>query len=133
MDTQPCDGPEIQASRPSDLWATGCVFLELLIWLLVPKQERTDHTYVQDRTRKSSPTADTEPFWHRDQNGEYSLRPNVERSLTDLRDHQCRDQPAFMNVLEVTRGLLIIDPKRRLTALQLFGALDGIIKQAERP
>jgi hypothetical protein len=38
-----------------------------------------------------------------------------------------------MNVLEVTRGLLIIDPKRRLTALQLFGALDGIIKQAERP
>jgi serine/threonine protein kinase len=158
-------GPDIVmsergASRPFDLWATGCVFLELLSWLFYPFKEAIVD-FSSERAKDSGQYQDIadDQFWCRVETPRPSaaassarptylkpqpkgsvahrppvlvaLRPAVERRLQHLERHHCKNRRAFQDVLKIIRSLLEPDIGKRLNADALLGSLDPVVKQAK--
>ena len=143
--THTYEGPDIhttsRASRPYDIWALGCVFLEFTSWLFLPYEEAVQ-IFAKNRTEQSQTSQDDDQFWikvstprrtHLDtkQVGEAKIRDAVEARLNQLEEHHCNERRAFKDVLKVIRAMLKIDIEKRLNADTLLGCLDPIVKQAE--
>ncbi|KAI4109377.1 MAG: hypothetical protein L6R37_000534 [Teloschistes peruensis] len=137
--TQTYEPPEFakegKTSRPYDMWSMGCVFLELLVWVIF--DYRSIKAFAGDRGGRRFPDSQTEftdddAFWQMDQSGNISLRKAVTYQLTKLRDTiQRRGLIYFEKILDLVQRMLDIDRQTRLQALDLWDTLDRIYKQAK--
>jgi serine/threonine protein kinase len=124
-----------KVSRPFDMWALGCVYLELMVWLFGffdSKEhgfstDRFDCTAVDEKNKDSA-------FWTTTETGEhveYELKSSVKGALRSLRDKECVELRAFVEVVDVIERLLDLDSKTRMTADELTKQLKRTIKQAQ--
>ncbi|OQV10667.1 Protein kinase domain-containing protein [Cladophialophora immunda] len=123
---------EGRASRPYDLWSMGCIFLELLTWIVGLEEEGVEN--FAKRRREDSPPFRGDfrlSFWDQDQSRNVYLKPSVERQLRLLKDH-CEGWGVFPELVRVVCRLLNVQPSRRPDASQLVNALDAILIQARR-
>src|SRR5271154_365065 len=120
-------------SRPFDMWALGCVWLELMMWLFIPppvggEEESFASARMMSSERDSRFKSDA--FWcHK--GGKPCLNPAVEERLTQLENQHCRDQRAFAHILRLIRKLFSINPLDRPKAKDLYNNIDTIVMQAE--
>jgi serine/threonine protein kinase len=121
-------GRGIGASRPFDVWALACVFLELLSWLFMDYEEGVDDFASNRPLLPDAPALENDCFWYEPTNGDYVLRPRVEERLTVLENFHCKG--AFKDLLVLIRKMFVVDPGIRIPAVVLYGALDAIVKQA---
>lgn len=127
-------GPESQRdvpgkmTRPFDMWALGCVYLELLLWFLGIEKPDGVNDFADMRldNKYNSRAEEYDYFWQRQGLGVYTVNGAVTFAL-DLLQHQvCRDMQPFQNLIATLRGLLVVQPAERLNARDLHNVLDTI-------
>ncbi|KAK5327537.1 hypothetical protein LTR93_002921 [Exophiala xenobiotica] len=126
------------ASRPFDMFAMGCILLELLIWLLVPGVAIGSGDMPAIETFSDQRVSDMANVHHDLHEDRYwmksketvSLKPAVTNALDMLQD-RLRDMGSFQRVLSVVRLLLQMQPDLRLKSDQLCHELSNIIVQVE--
>ena len=116
-----------EASKPNDIWALGCVFLELLDWFTIPKTEK-QMTFQSQRYTGPGPTSPA--FWYRNAENRVQLKPQVGLKLVDLENSSCYGKRGFENVLEIIWRLLDVDMKDRSTAEHLYNDVNHVVRQA---
>jgi serine/threonine protein kinase len=121
-------------SRPSDMWALGCVFLEMLVWIFVPT-EPAEEAFVQARSEVAFPHVVQildDAFWrfNRDLTGAV-LRPGVLKWIGRV-ESLSQGKRAFQRILECVKELLNPNSETRLKAVELYDRCDAIVKQAKR-
>ena len=107
-----------KASRPHDVWALGCIFLEMLVWACgdadCPQGKRRSavarfHTHriyakeTQDRKHKNASF-----FWYKD--GNCALKQTVKDTIKDL-EPGLKSTYVFAKLLEVVQSMLCIHVK----------------------
>lgn len=127
--------PEKAVSRPFDMWALGCVFLELVLWLFGFYHDPNAKGFVTARMSfpGQGPADRIDNFWYEDpgQPGVYMRKPAVESALTELRTKHCQDMRAFQDILSAINKLLEVNPSRRYSSVTLLDKLKSILTQAE--
>jgi serine/threonine protein kinase len=124
-----------RVSRPFDMWALGCVYLELMVWLFRFfdgsagdfSTARFDYTRADPRNR-------TDRFWlstPTPQGSEYKLHPIVEGKLKELKDKRCVGMPAFQQIISAVENLLKIEPDDRWGAEELKNHIERTVREAE--
>lgn len=127
--------PEKAVSRPSDMWALGCVFLELVLWLFGFYRDPYAKGFVTERM--SFPGQDhnyrIDNFWYEEsgQPGKYRRKSAVESALNDLKTRHCQDMRAFQDILSAINKLLEVDPGIRYDSVTLLDKLRSILTQAK--
>lgn len=124
-------------SRPIDMWALGCVFLELLLWLFGFYQDHNASGF--STAREAFPGYDVDNlddmFWYKEvgrRRGRPSkLKPAVEKVLRELTDEHCKEMRAFQRVIEAIQQLLEIDPDKRMTSEKLMEWISQVVRQTE--
>ncbi|OQU98398.1 Protein kinase domain-containing protein [Cladophialophora immunda] len=130
-----------KVSRPFDMWALGCVYLELMDWLFhnfessegQPSKtfstQRFDCSAASDKNRNDR-------FWYRTSTRqgkvEYKLKPVVENKITELKNHSCHEMPAFQGVVTAISKLLEIEAGDRWTAEMLKSHMTAVVREAEK-
>ena len=119
------------AGRPHDLWATGCVFLELLIWMFIEQNDEEDgFSTERGWISASQPTASNDNFWCEKPDG-IQLKPMVTKKLDDLEEYFIRKRlRPFEQTLTLTRKLFTIESDDRITARDLHDGLVAALSQA---
>lgn len=115
-------------SRSFDMWALGCVFLELHLWLFRFHWEdgagfSTKRAEVSGADSRNS----EDRFWVKTHNA-YVLKPAVDMVIKDL-EAKCSKMRAFNRLLKNIRQLLEPDRHKRRKASKLIRSMKGIIKQ----
>lgn len=127
--------PEKVKSRPFDMWALGCVFLELLLWLFGFYQDPSDRGFVTARMSfpGQDPSRGLDNFWFEvdGRPGVYRRKPAVEAALDDLKNKHCQGMRAFQDILSAINKLLEVDPSKRYESGVLLDKLSVILIQAE--
>lgn len=110
------------ASRPFDMWALGCVFLEILIWMCLPGAAQAVEEHAQmrcdDAHSVKGGTAMEDMYWYtswQDSKPMYVLKPSVKHAFRSVENH-CRDMDVFQSVLRLVKRLLVVDAPARLKA-----------------
>jgi serine/threonine protein kinase len=116
-----------ELSKPNDIWALGCVYLELLDWFTVPKAEVQMSFQSQ---RYTGPGPSNAAFWHRDTDGKIKLKPQVGRKLMDLEKKYCYSKWGLQDLLHIIWFLLDVDMKDRTTTEQLYNDINHVTRQA---
>ncbi len=129
--------PDESPSRPFDMWALGCVFLELLIWAVTPEQDGGkgfSHRRGWMSNHEPGPAEQTYPddaFWFQDPvTRKPKLRPSVSQQIQDLENSYCQGKAAFTRVVQLTKTLFTIDSVQRPLAKEVFEELERIHKDA---
>lgn len=115
-----------ELSKPNDIWALGCVYLELLDWFTVPKTEVQMSFQSQ---RYTGPGPSNAAFWYRDTDGKIKLKPQVGRKLMDLEKKYCYSKWGLQDLLHIIWFLLDVDMKDRTTAEQLYNDVNYLTRQ----
>lgn len=130
-----------KVSRPADMWALGCVYLELLLWYF---QFFTAEHVLGFSTRRAEftgadPNIKTDLFWYKERSSYqpdpkkdmyvFLLRPAVVDALHDL-TKICHKMRTFERLIKVIRRLLTIDSEARWQASKLARSLKRITRQA---
>lgn len=101
-----------KASRPHDVWALGCIFVEMLVWAS-GKGGDVDKFY-DDRLfaeeTKSRQVLDAS-FWY-ERGGQYQLKAVVKRRITTLKYQH--DTFVFKTLIKVVEGMLRIEIEPRV-------------------
>ena len=128
--------PDKYPSRPFDIWALGCVFIELLIWALTPEQDggrgfSSRRGWMADHPPGiHEPTYPDDAFWFLDPiSNEIKLRHAVQMQLDDLMNKYSRGMNAFEKVTKLTQDLFTIDPLLRPNAAQVVARLTDILQK----
>lgn len=111
-----------EPSRPFDVWALGCVYLEILLWMcggLADLDKFSDERRAIDGS---------ESFWYHTQNG-VLRKPAVIASLSKLRRY-VESRGVFEPLLDAVENMLVIDPGARDTAPTVLNNMDAILFQA---
>lgn len=137
--------PEEKPSRPFDMWALGCVYLELLIWALTGEQDggkgfSDRRGFLSDpRPGDAKPTRPddveaTRPddlFWVEDPiTHQIKLRGAVSQQIKELTDIYCKGKKAFCRVTSLTSRLFTIKPWDRPVARDVVEELEKIYREA---
>lgn len=122
---------EGRTSRPYDLWSLGCIFLEILIWLLGSPHSSLDEFHAQlfENPESFSRLVKDSAFWYVSQKGKVHLKPTVVEELGFLGNY-CHERTVFAALLRLIGRLLVILPSDRLTVSELVNSLDAILIQA---
>ncbi|MCJ1263927.1 hypothetical protein MMC22_003797 [Lobaria immixta] len=125
-------------SRPSDIWSLGCVFQELLIWAVF--DFNSVESFRNGRIGRRFPdsmidiVAD-DGFWQIFVDGTVCLRKSVNEWIEllrkDLGQPKWRPFMAFEKVLDLVIRMLDPDPRRRISALDLWDTLYRIDRQTK--
>lgn len=121
-------------SRPFDMWALGCVYLELMLWLFGFFEGRDGFSTARFNCTGANPRNMNDKFWRLTSTSEgdkYQLLPVVEDVITELREVWCVDMPAFLEILVAVDHLLKIDFKERWKAEDLKFHMEEVLRRAE--
>ncbi|KAF2968931.1 hypothetical protein GQX73_g4649 [Xylaria multiplex] len=103
--------PERPRSRRYDIWSMGCIYLELLIWLLYGYEELIAFQEALPAPSDKFSLGDCR-FWYPVRNErEAELQPNVVKYMEHIaRDPECARSSAIGDLLDLIRTqLLVID------------------------
>src|ERR1700761_3045241 len=119
---------EGKTSRPYDLWSMGCIFLELLTWI-VGLEERNVSTFANLRMEEApNPQGNQDQaFWYLSESGNVQLKECVTQQLEILKAN-CR-VGVFPQLVRIVGKLLNIRTDDRPDASQLHNDLDAIMLQ----
>ncbi len=125
-----------KTSRPFDMWALGCVYLELLLWLFGFFQEEGRRGFATARLSLpgQNRTARIDRFWYKEKRGmsrHYHLKPAVREAINELKNKHCPQLRAFLRVLEAIELLLDTNPETRMTADGLSIFMSTVVTQTE--
>jgi serine/threonine protein kinase len=120
---------EGKTSRPYDLWSMGCIFLELLTWI-VGLEEHNVERFADKRMEEVANAYGNQDqaFWYQDTTGRVLLKPTVVQQLKILKK-TCEGRGVFPLLVRIVGKLLSILPRDRPEASQLFNDLDAIMTQ----
>ena len=117
--------PELEGQFPNDIgrqqdvWALGCVFLEVILWMLGPEVESQRQTMAKLGQLWQS-TSDNQTI---------ELKPGVVSALAEFR--QTRTSIPFLeNVVELIRSALEVDHRQRIHVSELLRRLESTLNQA---
>jgi serine/threonine protein kinase len=119
-----------KSSKPNDLWALGCVFLELLDWFALAK---TDKQVSFQSQRYTSPGPTTAAFWYRDPERKYhqfQLKFAVGKKLVELENKACLNKRGFDYLLVIIWALLDVDIETRWDAERVYSDMNWVTRQA---
>jgi serine/threonine protein kinase len=116
-----------EASKPNDIWALGCVFLELLDWFTIPRTEKKMSFQSQ---RYTGPGPTNPAFWYRNPENKFQLKPQVGQKLMELEKGYCLERLGFEHLLNIIWYLLDVEMKDRCTAEQVYNDLNYLTRQA---
>ncbi|KAI0535950.1 kinase-like domain-containing protein [Xylaria digitata] len=125
-------------SRRHDLWSMGCIYLELLIWLLYGYKELTTFWEALKTPGQEFYSRDHH-FWYFDQNTrEAELHPNVVKYMEHIaKDLELVGSSAIRDLLDLIRTrLLVINLNEgsviRADSRELRSALADILAEGEK-
>lgn len=119
-----------EVSRPFDMWALGCVFLELMVWLFGFFESGEGFSTNRFNCTGADPNNKDDGFWTKDPDGKYHVKSAVRKALSDLNSAYCVELRAFLKVIKAIRGLLQVNPGDRWDAPKLANYLSATIRQA---
>lgn len=112
-----------RVSRPFDIWAVGCVILEILVWVLM-SDRISNSEFSESRLADVALKFDsTDAFWL-EVDGLVTLRPSVQRVMVGLR-RECHDKWSW-ELFNCVERLLNPDPKSRPQARQVVTVLQHV-------
>lgn len=115
-----------EASKPNDMWALGCVFLELLDWFTIPTTEKQMSFLSQ---RYTGPGPSNLAFWYRNGEDKFQLKPQVGRKLMDLEKNFCYRKRALEELLVVIWAMCDVELQDRSTAERVYNDLNYLTRQ----
>jgi serine/threonine protein kinase len=119
-------------SRAYDIWSLGCVFLEFATWLLEGPAGLEEFTQWRMEIAPDGIKDDT--FYSLDSGGAI-LRRGVQRWIEHLqRPSSCSETVhigMLLDLLLEEPGLLVVEPKSRISALNLYKKLKEIFEKAK--
>lgn len=122
-------------SRPFDMWALGCVYLELMLWLFgFFEDSEGGFSTARFNCTGALPNNRNDKFWRlvsTPEGNKYRLLSIVEEVIRDLKKVWCIKMPAFLGILEAVDHLLEIDIEHRWKAVQLKTHMAQILRKAE--
>jgi serine/threonine protein kinase len=126
-----------RVSRPADMWALGCVYLELLLWYFqFFTADKVDHFSTRRAAfTGADPNFKDNLFWYKKRTSNnnprvYLLRPAVAAALHDLAEI-CHKMRVFERLIKMISGLLEVDSDKRWKASELARSMKNITKQAK--
>lgn len=136
---------KLHISRPYDVWAFGCILMEIATWLLEGRQGlRQFHASRMGKVESWNSWETTDGFFivKVRENGtrKTEVRKYVKKKLEELRDHPCirAGLKSLRMLVDLVEDVLEVDPKARITAddtklgqLGLVSRLLKIVKSAE--
>lgn len=111
-------------SRQYDIWSMGCVFLELIVWLLYGYKELEKFNNCLCDSNASS------PYWSLE-NKNAKVHPSVEQCMEIIsRDPECTGSTAIGDLLTIVRTRLLVVrlPPKNPPTLQRKAALTAASK-----
>ena len=117
-------------SRPFDMWALGCVFLELMVWLFGLFETGDGFSTRRFDSTGAGMKGKDDKFWTKDASGRHVMKSAVKEVLRHLRRNYCTKLRAFLKVIKAIHGLLLFSPKERWDAPKLASFLEDTIRQA---
>ena len=118
-------------SRPYDLWSMGCIFLEILTWMVgIEGIDLNTFKYGRLQTIAHPDGHQDTAFWYQDKSG-VLLKPAVVAQLKLLKE-QCKGRGVFPDIISLTGRLLNVHAHRRPDAAQLSNAFKAIMLQLEQ-
>lgn len=122
-------------SRPFDMWALGCVYLELMLWLFgFFEDSEGGFSTARFNCTGALPNNRNDKFWRlvsTPEGDKYKLLSIVEEVITDLKEVWCIEMPAFLGILDAVDHLLEIDIEARWKAVQLKTHMAQVLRKAE--
>jgi serine/threonine protein kinase len=127
---------DVGISRPADMWALGCVFLELLLWLFgfYYDGNRCGFSTEREEFPGYNPRNRDDMYWYKDLECSLptpKLKPAVERVIKELAAEHCTKMRAFERVIQAIEQLLRIDHKKRMQSQQLVQFMSQVEQQAK--
>jgi serine/threonine protein kinase len=116
-----------EASKPNDIWALGCVFLELLDWFTIPRTEKQMSFQSQ---RYTGPGPTNPAFWYRNPENQFQLKPQVGQKLMELEKGYCICKRGLEYLLLIIWSLLHVDMEYRWTAERVYNDMNHVTRQA---
>jgi serine/threonine protein kinase len=122
---------ERKTSRPYDLWSMGCIFLELLTWI-VGLEEDSVQRFADRRLKNVAHVQGNQDqaFWYQNVGGRVVLKPAVIQQLEVL-EERCKDRGVFPSLVRIVGKLLSILPRDRPEAAKLVTDFDAIMIQVQ--
>jgi len=121
-------------TRPSDIWALACVYLELMIWYSMPKSLK-DFRHQRIEPSQTTPEWTDDLYWRWKPDKTKELRPAVIHYLGLLKNQFTKDADdigrLLLNVLNLIKDCFKIDSKERPTAEIVSDRLDKLQQEAE--
>lgn len=124
---------EQKASRPHDVWALGCIFLEMLVWVSGQSVQEFHDARLNALETKGGIVHDA-AFWY-DLGGKGYLKSVVKSTIADLRQRH-KNKFVFQTLLTLVEHMLRIEsqpdrPKSRILISAAYSTLRNMISQAE--
>ncbi|KAM0553097.1 hypothetical protein ACHAPJ_007645 [Fusarium lateritium] len=131
-----CDINSGRLTPAYDVWSLGCVFAEMLVWLIDGNIGLQELSMARFDEEENSPNRDAFFQLQRDMGGSLTaqIKPDVQRLLLSLRNHP-RSTPFTDDTLNlIMDGMLKIDMDQRMTSRDVYNALKKICeKLADSP
>ena len=116
------DGEHLEKSRKYDTWCLGCIFLEVL-WYVVKGRRGTDE--LECLRNLNSPN---DNFYYLDQDGAH-LKKDLEKKTGELKNvaRQSADQDFISRMVNLIFAMLNTNPRERHSAEEVVDILDRIL------
>jgi len=120
-------------SRRYDMWSSGCMLLEFIVWLLYGFNAVDTFRSRRFAVSKEDPITPPGSFFQKNSKGHFKINPMVLKAMEILRkDPRCKQGTTLEELLTLIEGqLLQIDPKKRVEATELHSTLQGILSKAQ--
>jgi serine/threonine protein kinase len=116
-------------SRAYDMWCLGCVYLEFISWLILGVE--AIHEFSNSRgTTYTQSTEFSDDFFYTKLGDTVVVRQGVIDWVRELKGQQ-RCSQALLDLLELIMSkLIVIDPRKRISSLELHRELSVIVDRA---
>lgn len=122
-----------RASRPYDVWALGCIFLEMLVWAC--SDAGAVDQFHTDRRHAEETNIETASFWYKDGNS-CDLKQAVKDTINNVLKPRLTGFYVSESLLELVQGMLCIHvksdkhPKGRMKITKVRTELEKSLAQA---
>ncbi|KAI0107833.1 kinase-like protein [Nemania sp. FL0031] len=137
--TTPCyEAPEAEFSKGAprgrryDMWSVGCVFMELVIWLLYGEKAINKFRELRILDDGRFPTRGA--YYKCPTNDLAIIHPIVSQGFEELRnDPRCGEDTGLADLVGlISDDLIVIEPENRIKAEVLKERFETIVEKAER-
>lgn len=130
--TQAYESPDLLKSNElscmTDVYALGCVVLELFVWLFYPPGSEEIGFMTQ---RACDTLSSSSSFWKLEENGEVDLKPSVKRRLLDMEYTPCCGKLSFEYLLNMLWSVVYPLDHNKYSTVRFLNDIEASMAQAE--